>query len=134
MRRHWSQRLVAMLGAVWFVLIGIEPAAFGACPAHEMAGSAVHAGHTMPMGDAASMDGASMEHHDTDAPAGHEHQCTCPGSCCGPTVVVVPSVQPAFALSRHIAGVPAFSEYQYRAPWVDFVLPFGTAPPQRLQA
>ncbi|MDB4917934.1 MAG: hypothetical protein JWM95_5578 [Gemmatimonadetes bacterium] len=132
MRRHWPERLIGLLGAAWFILIGIDPAAFGACPAHQAPGSvAAHAGHTMAMASGAG----ATAHHDAGAPDSQsEHRCTCPGSCCGPSIVVVPSVQPSFALSMRIAGVSRFAEYQYRAGWTDFVLPFANAPPQGLQA
>ncbi|MES2180153.1 MAG: hypothetical protein V4550_20015 [Gemmatimonadota bacterium] len=114
MRRHWSQRLVAMLGAAWFVLIGIEPAVFGACPAHQSMGArSAHGEH----GTAMPMDhGSAVEHQDTGAPADQtDHRCTCPGSCCGPSVAVVASVQTVCALSVRIAGSVRSSESQYRA-------------------
>ena len=131
MRRHWSERLIGILGAVWFVLLGIEPAVFGACPAHGLAGAvASHAGHGAAIGHMSAHQTARAG-HDGGAPAHDDsHQCTCPGSCCAPTVMDVPSAQPGFALSATFTPEVGAAEQWYRAAWTDFVLPFATAPPQ----
>lgn len=134
MHRRLSHQLLAMFGAVWFILIGIEPAVFGACPAHLTMGAATSHGSqamaTMPM-DAAEMHHAAAPGHDAGTPEKHQsHQCTCPGSCCGPSVVAVPSASTPVAVVVTTVWAPSLTSYQYRASWTDFVLPFATAPPQ----
>lgn len=133
MRRHWSLRLLGTLSAVWFILVGIEPATFGACPAHTTASpSAAHSGHSMHMAA-----GTAVSHHARSAGKTSQssdehgpHQCTCPGSCCGPTLISAPSAQPPYTTTSTFAAKQQAVERVYRAAWTDFVLPFATAPPQ----
>jgi hypothetical protein len=136
MRRHWSQRMLALFGAIWFILMGIEPATFGACPMLQSAGPATSlVGHAMPM----RMDGAAAQHESHDGqnsgtPTQHEHQCTCPGSCCGPTVVPAISLQSTMAIVATVTTAQPSAEHRHRANWTDVVLPFATAPPNSLLA
>lgn len=120
---------------MWFGIVGLEPGALGACPAHGL--NAVTAQLAMASHDASS--GHAM--HDMAAPAGdhgsapasqHHHQCTCPdcGCCAGlisaPVATTIPVPEAVLAAVREVSYVSV------RPVWVDFVLPYPTAPPADL--
>jgi hypothetical protein len=136
MRMRWcrAQKLFALLGAVWFILVRIEPTVFGACPAHVMAPTpASHGSHavaSMPMDAAATHHSAAAGDADGTPAEHHSHQCTCPGSCCGASVLATPYAAARLQIVVVVAQTPRLTGNQYRASWTDFVLPFATAPPQ----
>ncbi|HKG95259.1 MAG TPA: hypothetical protein VKA84_25295 [Gemmatimonadaceae bacterium] len=85
MSRSWVERALAVVMAVWFVLVTIEPAALHSCPMHgthaadgghapaASAAAGHHGAHASVASDAAS-DAASE-----DVPAAAQH-CTCLGT------------------------------------------------------
>ena len=63
------------------------------------------------------------------------HRCTCDGACCAPIAApaaVDPVVLTLGAHARPVVPTAARSDGEYVAAWVDFVLPFATAPPVAL--
>jgi hypothetical protein len=129
MRRHWTHRLSAVLFAVWFGIVGLEPAALGVCPMHNPT-----AGATATMADAHAGHASHVmggEH----APADHHaHHCTCPGSCCSVAVLSVPVAGSHAVFVAQIATERPSPTLPTLANWTDFVLPFATAPPSATTA
>ncbi len=85
------------------------------------------------------MAGAPGGHADHEAgrrhgPAGH--CCTCLGACCAAVAVlpVHPSVDVVATTEWTFVPPTARPEHEYVAAWVDFVLPFATAPPEAAAA
>jgi hypothetical protein len=130
--RHWTQRLGALLFAIWFAVVGFQPVALDACPLNSMThdaaagAAAAHAmeggGHTMSM---------DMGADHGSVPSGqHAHHCTCPGCCGSAPVLDAPARQDHVA--RIVAAVvaPLVRVSQAPAAWTDFILPFPTAPPR----
>jgi hypothetical protein len=133
MRRTWSHRLFTTLFTLWFALVGAGPVALDACPTHGMgvpasksAGqdhAAMHGGaHAMPAAHGAMAHHGGGDQHST-------HQCTCPGSCCSAPIVAAPQEAPLAAVVSVAATTAAPREGERQAVWLDFVLPFATAPP-----
>jgi hypothetical protein len=135
MRRSWRSRLLAAIYSLWlFVVLG-EPPMVHTCPVHSLG----HAGHAMAMGGMAMgdmpMDGMASHHHGAtqspSAPSDHSSKtCTCLGDCCS----VVPAALPAPRIVATVVETvriptPGRPQHEYVAAWVDFVLPFSTAPP-----
>ena len=61
------------------------------------------------------------------------HVCTCLGACCA-AVAVLPSGPAAISVVSVGRAAVVFTgrpEHEYVAAWVDFVLPFATAPPSQ---
>jgi hypothetical protein len=86
--------------------------------------------------------GSAMTHHHgahaappsdrSPADAG-QHACTCLGHCCGAAPAVEPpavAVRPALSQAVAPGRTPGRPQHEYVAAWVDFVLPFSTAPPR----
>ena len=132
MRRHWAWRASAVIFAIWFGLVGLEPGALSACPAHglnaqvAMASHHGHAGHSM-----AGMERAAPAHQDS-APSSHHHQCTCPDCGCCSALVSAPVASTIPVPSAVLDAVREVAYVSVRPAWVDYALPFSTAPPQDL--
>lgn len=144
MHRTRSQRVAALLFAVWFALAGVKPGSMDTCPehggTHGSAGSApvsshvagmadahaMHAGHSMA-GDAASGESAtgSTQQHSEH----HKSHCTCAGSCCCAPALELSATAPRFARTVAPTVAPQVPVSVSRAGWTDFILPFPTAPP-----
>lgn len=161
-RRAWH-RILATLMALWLVVNTTEPALLHACPMHggAMHGGAMHGGalhadsaaagggsHAPPSDVRAEPAGGTSTARDpgaptaaVDAPAQDAHHppgtaCTCLGDCSGGTAMPLAG-EPPTVLAAALLGAPippGRPEHEYVAAWVDFVLPFGTAPPQALPA
>lgn len=141
-RPRW-QRIVAACLAAWFAVASADLPALHAC--------GMHVGGTVMIGTAAAADvgtaHADMPGTMAHATAGHAprhahgpahglthagHLCTCLGACCGASAATRPGLatlvlQPAVPTPRVAPGRPS---HEYVAAWVDFVLPFATAPPR----
>ena len=145
MRRSFWSRVLAGWLACWLPLVLADGGWLHACPMH---GFAVRDGAGMvapAAAHAAAMPGMvplarsstamAKAGHDVHAahhgshPAGHA--CTCLGACCA-AVAVLP-VRPApvtlAVVERASVAPTGRPEHEYVAAWVDFVLPFATAPP-----
>jgi hypothetical protein len=60
----------------------------------------------------------------------HDAPCDCLGHCCATSVIAPGALSPTIAVSyRDPAPVPGLPQHEFVAHWVDFVLPFATAPP-----
>jgi hypothetical protein len=80
-------------------------------------------------------------HHVSHPPAGgphggpHDgaHPCTCLGACCAAIPALLPASPVTVTALVTLAPVTSTGrpEHEYVAGWVDFVLPFATAPPSR---
>lgn len=140
MRRALWSRLIAGWLACWLPLVLADAGWLHACPMHD--GAAMVASAAMP---AAAMSGPAaheMGHaaaggaHHAVGDTSHEdhakgHCCTCLGACCA-AVAALPAGSPplTFAVRERVAVAPTGRpEHEYVAAWVDFVLPFATAPP-----
>jgi hypothetical protein len=123
MRGRWWHRLLCAVLALWLGVFLAEPDGLHACPVHSPAGAG-HASH-------GASHGAS--HHGAPASHGAGHTCTCPGPCCASAVTPLPAAAALPALAVLVV-VPraARPEHEYVAAWVDFVLPYATAPPSSL--
>ena len=119
MQRSRVERVLAVLLAVWFVLVTIEPAALHTC--------AVHGG--------AHATAAAAEHHgghDTAGDPASANHCSCLGDC----AAAVTSALPARALTPWPASVAAVSSLPPLAalfvpPAIHFARPFANGPPLR---
>jgi hypothetical protein len=69
------RRLVAALTGAWMFVILTTPLALWACPAH--------GGQHAVMSQMSQMDMAHMDMANHKDQRGHQHECTCPGCCCG---------------------------------------------------
>lgn len=133
MRGSPWHRLLSALLAIWFGVFFAEPAWLHACPVHAPGGEhgAAPAAGTAAgeaVGDAAHH--AAMG-HDAPAPADAGHQCSCPGACCAVSAPALPVVTEQPILDALVAVTdPGRPAHEYVAAWVDFVLPFATAPPR----
>jgi hypothetical protein len=130
MRRPcWHRALSAVL-AVWFALVTVEPAALHACPMHSggHAGARAHADSEGQQADHAGHQAVAGA-PDSQAPSSG-HSCTCLGDCSGTLVARVPEGHVALvALLAPPKVAPGRPQHEFVAAWVDFVLPFATAPP-----
>jgi hypothetical protein len=122
--RHWTKRLGAVLFGLWFCLAGFDGAA-DTCPMQGMA-QASHA--AMPAGAAHSMPMGTDSDHGSDSGHDHAHRCPC-CSCCSVSVLGVPPQQNYVATADAPPMAPVASHIDAPDVWVDFVLPFSTAPP-----
>jgi hypothetical protein len=152
MRLSMARRTLASLLMCWLPLASPEGRMVHGCGAgdHGMAGhtagaseyqasarhvpvaAAAHAGHVHAADEAAP---AHHSHHTPEplsggspAPASH---CDCVGTCCPATLLA-----PRTPATLHLAdirvvdpAVPGRPAHAVVASWVDFVLPFATAPP-----
>lgn len=65
------------------------------------------------------------------APAGKGHSCTCTGSCCGTTGLVLPATPPRLTIATLRQSHAAATRTVVRlAERVEHALPFATAPPR----
>jgi hypothetical protein len=153
MRRRAWHRILAALMALWLVVNTTEPTLLHGCPMH---GGGMHAGSAAAPGEShaatsevhADPAGGGRTAREGNAPAGavdgsgqeahrpHQNVCTCLGDCSGgaatPLAGEPPTVLAAVLLGAPIP--PGRPEHEYVAAWIDFVLPFATAPPQALPA
>lgn len=124
---------MALCLAVWFVAVATDAPLAHVCAMH-------HAGmHHAGMREAASHATPHAGGHHATAPDGngaHRGVCTCLGHCCGATSVAPPALAlaPAPDASAPTPPTPGRPHHEYVAAWVDFVLPFSTAPPTRVTA
>jgi len=80
-------------------------------------------------------------HHDmgsvpaaqTDAPTAPDHNempCDCLGDCCATSLVLPGAFSATIAVRFSDAGpTPGMPQHEFVGHWIDFVLPFATAPP-----
>ncbi len=125
MQRPWRPMLAAVM-AVWFLVLTMEPRALHVCPMHGAANAGSESGHA----------GGSTGHHHAatlprdQSPDDEASYCTCLGVCNGVSpVAVVPAAAAPSATVRVTNARPGRPQHEYMAGWVDFVLPFATAPP-----
>jgi len=140
--------LPALLAA-WIAVLLAEPAALHACAMHSgamhargagaAAHGASHAAHA-PAAAAGSHDADHRTHAaeealtpGTSAPDGRA-ACTCLGHCSSTTPLVLGALAPDLASLLPTLLHPGRLAHEYVAAWVDFVLPFATAPPLVLAA
>lgn len=86
--------------------------------------------HTMaPL--AAASDGHDRCGARDPAQHGPQHGCTCLGACCTAVAVLpTPPTPVTLAMVEEAVLIPTGRpDHEYVAAWVDFVLPFATAPP-----
>lgn len=134
MRRPWWHRALSACLTVWFALVMVEPSPLHSCPMHSGGHAAIDAATaTSAAGHGAH--GVAAEHSagravpETPAqPRGHV--CTCLGDCSGSVAARAPEAHTALvSLTRPTRVTPGRPQHEYVAAWVDFVLPFATAPP-----
>lgn len=137
--RSWWERTAGVWLAAWFLLAALDLPALHTCAMHgggPTPGVAATVGHgTHAHG--ASHGGSHASAHDPAPARDAGHVCTCLGACCA-AVGAPPPAQPAVAdaapLTPARARAPGRPAHEYVAAWVDFVLPFATAPPAALTA
>lgn len=118
MRGRWWHRVLRAVVALWLGVFLAEPDALHACPVH----SPAMAGHAH---------GAS--HHGAPASQTAGHLCTCPGPCSAGALTPLPAAAAVPVLAALVVTPRAARpEHEYVAAWVDFVLPYATAPPSSL--
>ena len=134
-RSRWV-RLVATWLACWLPLVLADGGWLHACPMHDGAG--LNAVTTMAapahVSAHAPAHGMLVAHAGRDGHSGHHagaHLCTCLGACCASLAVLPVGPAPiAFVAVERAAVAPTGRpQHEYVASWVDFVLPFATAPP-----
>lgn len=130
-RRPWWQRALALCLAVWFVAVAADVPGVHTCAMH----GAGHSGAAAAMMAHAGAHHAVPTHHGAPDGAGRA-ACSCLGHCCGAASLAArPVGGPLLATDTHIAApMPGRPYHEYVAAWVDFVLPFATAPPARALA
>jgi len=126
LRSRWSRLLAALL-TLWLGVFLADPDALHACPVHSPVAAQAH-GHA--------------GHHDMGRDMGHDmghdahhagHACSCPGPCCAAATTPLPAVSLELVLGAPVVVArPGRPEHEYVAAWVDFVLPYATAPPSAL--
>lgn len=135
MRRPWWHSAGSALLGLWFALVMVEPAALHSCPMHSQGHAHVAAGDPAAAHGEAShgtLDGAAVDRHPVPSHPGAK-VCTCLGDCSGSLAARLPDAHVAVAaLTRLTQVVPGRPQHEYVAAWVDFVLPFATAPPALL--
>ena len=151
MRTSPVQRWLAIVLACWLSLVQSDAGLFHACnsgaapqstaaaiaPADQNAkhdAHAAHAHHGTPTPSATAQQVA-----DADAPVpqdshGSHHgdtECHCLGHCCPVAPTQLPLAHDfVLATVRQLDAVqPGRAQHAFMASWVDFVLPFATAPP-----
>ncbi len=108
--------------------------------AHHAASTTVAAASSAHAHEAASAPSAHAHgaHHaapTASLPAEHDapgsHDCDCIGQCCPSAIAAVALPETPSVSVRFVASVdaPTHPTHQRVAAWVDFVLPFATAPP-----
>lgn len=150
---HWSglSRPLAALLAAWIAVVMAEPAALHRCAMHAGATSATGAARSAPHAAphaahapvaASGAQGVGHQHDapesaspdDASAPDGRA-ACTCLGHCSGTAPLVLGPLAPDLRASLVSAlPRPYRATHEYLAAWIDFVLPFATAPPVALEA
>ncbi len=82
----------------------------------------------------------AANHAGRDDPHGASHGgsrgarcCTCAAACCAPVAAlpVHPRAETVLTAERAFVAPTGRPEHEYVSAWVDFVLPFATAPPTR---
>jgi hypothetical protein len=143
MRRSGTNRWIGLvLGALWCAAFAARPTLL-ACPmgAHHAAPShstgadpdpivADHDAHALHVASGPADVSSNAAIPDApDAPA-HDTPCDCLGHCCATSVIAPGAWSSTLAASyRDPAPVPGLPQHEFVAHWVDFVLPFATAPP-----
>jgi hypothetical protein len=129
MQRHWWQRALAPLLAVWFLVLTTEPSALHVCEMH----GAAHGASVLGDGDAKAAHHAAPSDASHGSPTSDEATCTCLGVCCSASPVSIAPVKLAqIAIVTATEVRPGRPQHEWVAGWVDFVLPFSTAPPSLL--
>ena len=135
-RNRWTGLLV---GALWCAAVAARPTLI-ACPmgAHHGGASDVssavdaHAAHAAA-GHTHQSDGVRGEESPTptpDAPAHGTTPCDCLGDCCATSIVVPGALSSTIVLSfTDPDPQPGLPQHEFVGLWIDFVLPFATAPP-----
>ena len=153
MRTSPVQRWLALVLACWLSLVQSDAGVFHACnsgsapqaavavatPANHAAHSAhdAHAAHGHQDGVAPAAttpqvsDSDSSEHPDSHGSHHGDTECHCLGHCCPVAPTEMPVAHDfALATVRRVDVVqPGRAQHAFMASWVDFVLPFATAPP-----
>ncbi len=124
------RRLVATWLACWLPLVLLDGGWLHACPMHDGGGAAaVHEMAAMVQpGEHGGVGAGHAPHSGRPAAA---HLCTCLGACCAAVAVlpVGPAPVAVAVVERATVVFTGRPEHEYVAAWVDFVLPFATAPP-----
>lgn len=134
MRISPVQRWLALVLACWLSLVQSDAGLFHACNSgaapQSTAAVAAPADH-----DAHAHHGvAAPAHQDSQDSHGSHHgdsECHCLGHCCPVAPTQVPMAHDfVLAAVRQVDVVqPGRAQHAFMASWVDFVLPFATAPP-----
>jgi hypothetical protein len=134
------RRLGSALLGIWFIALTMNLVSAHDCPMHDMAPVTADAAAAAPSdapGNAHAMHGGHA--HEADAgqapasPGEHDagHGCSCISHCCtaaAPLHAAESTVSFATIVAKS-ATPPGRSQQEFMAAWVDFVLPFSTAPP-----
>lgn len=148
MRKSPIARWLALFMGAWLSLVQSDAGLFHACSAgnsaiaaHEAALTAPvqrsghdvidHSAHGTPQAanpapDVASHHGSSHDNHE-----GGDQECHCIGHCCATVVPTLHAADtyPIASVVRIATSQPGRAAHEVMASWVDFVLPFPTAPP-----
>ncbi|HEY0929425.1 MAG TPA: hypothetical protein VGE27_05855 [Gemmatimonas sp.] len=144
MRKSSIARWLALFMGVWLSLVQSDAGLFHACSAGNSAiaahEAALASAHANPSADA-PMDHAAHGAPATTAPASHhgshsgqeggDQECHCIGHCCATVVPTLDATEafPIASVVRIATTQPGRAGHEVMASWVDFVLPFPTAPP-----
>jgi hypothetical protein len=126
--------MLRLVFAAWFCGWNAASALTHACPVHEGASGAAPAfmgamQHSASGSDAEPMAGMATHHHGP-VPGAPAHGCTCPGTCCGSVVAVVPGHPPVLAMTTVAARVDRpQSPSESVAAATAFARPPATGPP-----
>ncbi|WP_337171041.1 hypothetical protein [Gemmatimonas aurantiaca] len=138
MRKSSIARWLALFMGAWLSLVQSDAGLFHACTvgsnhgAHGAMPQASH--HPASHGN----QGGHADHGSTSrgAPQSNDQQstdqeCHCIGHCCATVVpsLNTPDAYPMASVIRIAAVLPGRASHDVMAEWVDFVLPFPTAPP-----
>lgn len=144
MRISPVQRWLALVLACWLSLVQSDAGLFHACnsgAAPQSTATVVapadhdaHAHHGAPARSATAepvADGAAPAHQDSHGSHHGDTECHCLGHCCPVAPTQVPMAHDfVLAAVRQVDVVqPGRAQHAFMASWVDFVLPFATAPP-----
>jgi hypothetical protein len=119
-------RTLAVVYALWFAVVLVEPAAIHTCPMHGALHAAMH--DTMPAAEHVhgGHDGAG-----SSQPRGRAKPCTCIGACCAAVAAVIPSRTDVLIASTHLVPARAVlsSTSSYRPLAVEYARPPTIGPP-----
>ena len=141
-RSSWWHRPLTAFFAVWFVLSATDMAGMHPCPMH---GGAASANHAMDMAGMESHSGmasagiatAGQHAHPADANGNDSehapgaHTCTCVGVCCPSANLQAPDATTLGFVTEITDTTRVAVAYQATVAraWIDFMLPYATAPP-----